>query len=242
MKPSCGWISDWISAGFPCGQYPKMTVVKNYDRWTNPQDIEGLTFCLGVVAGPWLEWGWGLSRSSFNLTGSLWRLPLGLYKGISEYSGRRPRKPFVAEATRFWHELFVSNRQPFCMFFALMGIMLWHSGARSHQRGNCEVLAVVGAKCADQGDERCRLSCISNLLIWVSNFFSYVIFFGLSSLHAYFETQSHYSKIPFFKNPFPDFSATSFLQIEQTHLCAHSLMRSCNSMLNLANIFIISPR
>jgi len=137
MKPSCGWISAWISAGFPCGQYPKMT---NYDWRTNPQDIQGLTFYLGVITGPWLECGWELSCSSFNLTGSLWCLPLGLYKRIGEFSGRWPRKPFVAEATRFWHELFVSNRQPFFVFFALIGIMLWHSGACSHQRGKGEVL------------------------------------------------------------------------------------------------------
>jgi len=45
MQPSC----DWISAR---GQYPKkITVVKNFDRRKNPEDVQGLTLYVGVVPG-----------------------------------------------------------------------------------------------------------------------------------------------------------------------------------------------
>jgi len=42
MKPSCGWISAMDSI-------QKITVVKNFDRRKNPQDVQGLTFYLGQI-------------------------------------------------------------------------------------------------------------------------------------------------------------------------------------------------
>jgi len=42
MKPSCGWISAVESIH-------KITMVKNFDRRENPQDVQGLTLYLGQI-------------------------------------------------------------------------------------------------------------------------------------------------------------------------------------------------